>query len=145
MKRLLFLHLRKTGGSSFRSWLEGGNSDDTFKINESVVSLSKNEIRQKLLNAKIIEVHNLATPLNDLVGDDEWWSLFQKDLFKVVLVRNPCDQIASEFRYWHQFPEIGGLDFLSQNFVLAHSFEKLAYDIDCSKDSPNICDSYCSE
>ena len=85
--------MRKTGGSSFRSWLEGGNSDDTFKINESVVSLSKNEIRQKLLNAKIIEVHNLATPLNDLVGDDEWWSLFQKDLFKVVLVRNPVTKL----------------------------------------------------
>ena len=109
MKRLLFLHLRKTGGSTFAGLLKDFGGDGYLNINQSSVSVDRSELCEKLLNARVIEIHNLGIPFSSLF-EAEWWSSFEKTLFKIVLIRNPCDQFASEFRYWHQNPGIAGFD-----------------------------------
>jgi len=102
MERLIFLHIGKTGGTSFRAILRKDDSDFRYlQFNSSTSGMNNDELFKQCMNSRVIIIHGSSTSFRSKFSDEKWSQLLLNSI-RLVVVRNPLDKFESDFRYAHQ-------------------------------------------
>ena len=97
MKRLIFMHIGRTGGSSMMKWLNPGMklfifAPDKLKPGKEGIESAWKQMRE----SQIIQIHG-GPNLMQYIGADRWNNLLSESI-RLCIIRNPIDQYESIWR-----------------------------------------------
>ena len=100
-KRLIFLHIGKTGGQSFQKWIDPSIRTKTFEYNATSCHENSTAIVAKSAESSIIHIHGPSKGFASHFESHQWNELLL-DSARFCIIRDPIAKFESDFRYAFQ-------------------------------------------
>ena len=116
MKRLIFLHIGKSGGTSVLGWLNMGQGVKVYNYNHDSSLAGSDCVRTAAADADVVHIHGAGKGFKSNFDESNWLDFIQ-DSIRLCVVRDPIAKFESDFRYAleqvspHQIPYVATYGF----------------------------------
>ncbi|QNJ27816.1 sulfotransferase family 2 domain-containing protein [Synechococcus sp. A15-24] len=125
MKRLIFLHIGKTGGATLDEMLN--KKKKRFELSGQITHIDPQEICQRLFESEIIVIHGFPYNIKSMIGEKLWNNLVEAS-YRLCIFRNPLDRIVSEWKFAYQKQSQFSLPFIP--YIKSMNIDQLTSPVD---------------